>query len=66
METHVSWITQFVNQYLGSLRAVAAHALHIHPANPDTPIPERVVMMLVVFVIGGALHALASSATVRG
>ena len=53
METHVSWITQFVNRYLGHFILSLLTALHIHPANPDTPIPERVVMMIVVFAIVG-------------
>src|SRR6202171_1140438 len=51
METHVSWITQFVNQHLGNLALSLLAALHIQPSNPATPIPERVVMMLVVFVV---------------
>jgi F-type H+-transporting ATPase subunit a len=52
METHVSWLTQFVNQYLGNLALSLLTALHIHPSNPATPIPEHVVMSVVVLVIG--------------
>ena len=57
METHVSWLTQFVNQHLGNFALSLLAALHIHPSNPATPIPENVVMSMVVFVIGvlGAL-----------
>ena len=51
METHVNWLTQFVNQYLGHFALSLLSALHIHPANPAEPIPERVVMMVVVFLI---------------
>jgi F-type H+-transporting ATPase subunit a len=51
METKVSWLTQFVNQYLGQVALSLLTALHIQPSNPATPIPERVVMMLAVFVI---------------
>ena len=52
METHVSWLTQFVNQYLGHFALGLLSALHIHPSNPATPIPEHVVMTFVVFLIG--------------
>jgi F-type H+-transporting ATPase subunit a len=52
METHVSWITQFVNEHLGNFALSLLSALHIHPSNPALPIPEHVVMSMVVFVIG--------------
>ena len=52
METHVSWLTQIVNQYLGHAALALLSALHIQPSVPATPIPERVVMMGVVFLIG--------------
>jgi len=52
MEEHVSWITHFVNQYLGGAAVALLHALHIQPSHPDLPIPESVVMAMVVFVIG--------------
>ncbi len=52
MEEHVSWITHFVNQYLGGAALALLHALHIQPAHPDLPIPESVVMAMIVFVIG--------------
>jgi F-type H+-transporting ATPase subunit a len=51
METKVSWLTQIVNQYLGHFALSLLTALHIQPSQADTPIPERVVMMLVVFVV---------------
>jgi F-type H+-transporting ATPase subunit a len=51
MEEHVSWITQFVNQYLGSVALSLDSALHITPEHADRPIPEHVVMALVVLVI---------------
>src|ERR1700719_4838842 len=57
METHVSWLTQIVNQYLGHFALGLLSALHIQPSHPDLPIPEHVVMSLVVFVIA-ALGAL--------
>src|SRR6202790_4191884 len=52
METHVSWLTQMVNQYLGHFALSLLSALHIRPSNPATPIPEHVVMSFVVFTIG--------------
>src|ERR1700688_4282151 len=52
MEEHVSWLTQFVNHYLGSLALALLHALHIQPSHPDLPIPEHVVMCVIVFLVG--------------
>jgi F-type H+-transporting ATPase subunit a len=52
MEEHVSWLTQFVNHYLGGAALALLHALHIQPSHPDLPIPEHVVMSMVVFLIG--------------
>ena len=48
MEEHVSWITRFVNHYLGSAALALDSALHITPEHADRPIPEYVVMALVV------------------
>jgi|SRR5665213_1502393 len=55
MEEHVSWLTQFVNHYLGGAAMALLHALHIQPNRPDLPIPEHVVMCMVVFVVGALL-----------
>jgi F-type H+-transporting ATPase subunit a len=52
METHVSWLTQLVNHYMGHFALSLLASLHIRPSNPATPIPEHVVMAMVVFVIG--------------
>jgi F-type H+-transporting ATPase subunit a len=52
MEEHVSWLTQFVNHYLGAAALALIHALHIQPSHPDLPIPEHVVMAMMVLVIG--------------
>jgi F-type H+-transporting ATPase subunit a len=49
---HVNWLTQFVNHYLGGVALSLLTALHIQPSVPAVPIPESVVMLLVVFVIG--------------
>lgn len=52
MEEHVSWITHLVNLYLGGPANALLHALHIHPAHADLPIPEHVVMAMIVLLIG--------------
>ncbi|GAC1669703.1 MAG: F0F1 ATP synthase subunit A [Candidatus Acidiferrum sp.] len=52
MEHHVSWLTQFVNAHLGSYALALLAALHIQPNDPSTPIPEHVVMSLLVVAIG--------------
>src|SRR6476660_8092330 len=52
MEHEVSWLTKLVNHYFGGLALTLLQALHIKPADAATPIPEVVVMQLVVFFIG--------------
>lgn len=52
MEEHVLWITRIVNQYLGPLAAALFSKLHITPANPETPIPQHVVVGMVVVLVG--------------
>lgn len=52
MEHHVSWLTHVVNRFLGEYALSLLAMLHIHPSDPATPIPENVVMSLVVLVLG--------------
>jgi F-type H+-transporting ATPase subunit a len=52
MEHHVSAITHFVNHYLGRFALALLALLHIQPSSPDLPIPEHVVMALLVLVLG--------------
>jgi len=52
MEEHVLWITRVVNQILGPLAAALLSRLHILPANPETPIPQHVVMGMIALLIG--------------
>jgi len=52
MEEHVLWITRVVNQLLGPLAAALLSRLHILPANPETPIPQHVVMGMIALLIG--------------
>jgi len=55
MGEHASWITQFVNHYLGGAALALLSALHIRPTNPELPIPEHVVMGLLVLIVGTVL-----------
>jgi F-type H+-transporting ATPase subunit a len=57
MEEHVLGITRFVNHILGPLAAALLSKLHIQPANPETPIPQQVVMGILAVLIG-AIFAL--------
>jgi len=55
MGEHASWITQLVNHYLGGAALALLSALHIPPENPELPIPEHVVMGLLVLLVGTLL-----------
>ena len=50
MEEHVSPITQWFNHIFAPIALSLLHALHIQPKDYDTPIPEYVVMSLLVLV----------------
>lgn len=52
MGEHASWITEVVNRFLGGPVLALLAALHIRPENPKLPIPEHIVMGLLVFVVG--------------
>ena len=45
------WVAVVVNKLLGKPAAALLQALHIHPANPDYPIPNSVSMEILVFVV---------------
>jgi F-type H+-transporting ATPase subunit a len=51
MEEHVSQITRWFNHIFGPIALYILHALKIQPADYETPIPEYVVMALVVVVL---------------
>jgi F-type H+-transporting ATPase subunit a len=55
MEEPIKQLTLWVNHYLAPLALWLLHALHIQPADYEHPIPEYIVMALVVFVIGTIL-----------
>lgn len=51
MEEHVSPITQWFNHIFAPIALSLLHALHIQPRDYETPIPEFVVMSIVVLVL---------------
>jgi F-type H+-transporting ATPase subunit a len=55
MEHELKHLTHWVNHVLGPLALRLLHAMGIPPADPSTPIPEYVVMSLVVLIIGTIL-----------
>src|SRR5438270_13625824 len=55
MPEHVTWLTQFVNHHLWHYALALLAALHIQPGNPELPIPDHVVMAVVVVIIGTIL-----------
>jgi len=58
MEEQANWLTQFVNHYLGGIALALLNALHIKTGHPEMPIPQYVVMSLVVLLIGTILALL--------
>ncbi|MGH9713303.1 MAG: F0F1 ATP synthase subunit A [Candidatus Acidiferrales bacterium] len=48
---HPIWVTVLVNRLFGKLAASLLAALHIHPSNPEYPIPNHVAMEMLVFVL---------------
>lgn len=52
MEEHVLAVTRFVNHILGPAAAALLSRLHIQPANPETPIPQHVVMAIIAVLLG--------------
>ncbi|HKE33955.1 MAG TPA: FoF1 ATP synthase subunit a [Candidatus Acidoferrum sp.] len=55
MAEHVTWLTRFVNHLFGHSAAALLAALHLQPSNPELPIPEHVVMAVVVVILGTIL-----------
>lgn len=52
---NVSWLTRLVNQYFGVFALQILHALGITPENSSTPIPQHVVMLMTVVLLGSLL-----------
>jgi F-type H+-transporting ATPase subunit a len=55
MQEHAYWLTEIVNRYLGGAALALLSALHIQPEHPEMPIPQHVVMSLVVLVLATIL-----------
>ena len=55
MAEHVTWLARFVNHLLGPAAMALLNALHVQPKNPELPIPEHVVMAVVVVILGTIL-----------
>jgi F-type H+-transporting ATPase subunit a len=55
MEEEIKQITEWMNHFLAPLALQLLHALHLQPADYDHPIPEYVVMSLIVFLVGTIL-----------
>jgi F-type H+-transporting ATPase subunit a len=52
MGEQASWITRWVNEHFGAAALALLSALHIRPTNPELPIPEHIVMGLLVLLVG--------------
>ena len=61
MVEHVTGLTLLVNHYLGPYALALLSFLHIHPKHPDRPIPEHIVMCVVVLLAGTLLALLLRS-----
>ena len=61
MEEHVLAITRFVNHLLGPLAAALLSKLHIAPTDPELPVPQHVVMGMLVVVVGTVLALILKS-----
>src|SRR6516164_8334053 len=55
MEEHLLAITRFVNHLLGPLATSLLRALRITPSHPELPIPQHVVLGMVVVLLGTVL-----------
>jgi len=51
MEEHVNKLTLLVNDYFGHWALALLAALHIQPNHPERPIPEHVVMSVLVLLL---------------
>ena len=58
MEQQISQITLLVNHFFGHFALAVLSVLHIQPSDPNLPIPQHVVMMLLVLVVGTVLALL--------
>src|SRR6516164_184621 len=55
MEEHILGITRFVNHLLGPLALSLLHVFRMTPAHPESPIPQHVVLGMLVVLVGTVL-----------
>src|SRR5208282_3436374 len=55
MEEHLSSLTLWVNHLLGPIAVNILHKLNLQPADSHYPIPEYLVMSVVVLILGTVL-----------
>jgi F-type H+-transporting ATPase subunit a len=55
MAEKIAWLTHFVNHLLGPVAMALLNALHIQPKDSELPIPQHVVMAVVVVILGTIL-----------
>jgi F-type H+-transporting ATPase subunit a len=58
---HVLWITRQVNHFLGPLASALLAKLQIPPTDPNLPIPQQVVMGMLVVLFGTVLALIIKS-----
>src|SRR5262245_45707040 len=51
MEEHFGPITLWVNHHFGGIAAALLSALHIKPENPEMPIPQHVIMSVLMILL---------------
>jgi F-type H+-transporting ATPase subunit a len=51
MEEHFGPITYWVNYHFGWIASVLLNALHVRPENPNLPIPQHVIMSMVMILL---------------
>jgi len=51
MEEHFGPITVWVNEHFGRLASALLNAIHVKPDNPNFPIPQHVVMSMVMILL---------------
>jgi F-type H+-transporting ATPase subunit a len=61
MEEQVLGITRFVNHILGPLASALLAKLHIAPTEPELPIPQHVVMGMLVVLVGTVIALIIKS-----
>src|SRR5262245_12130138 len=51
MEEHIGPITVWVNEHFGRLASALLNAIHVKPENPNFPIPQHVIMSILMILL---------------